>query len=233
MPATRGSGAVEDERLDAVVLTGGDPVEPALAALLPPGALVVAADSGLHLAGSLGLVVDLVVGDFDSVAPDVLDAAVAHGARVERHPTAKDHTDLELALGAAVREGARRVVVVGGAGGRLDHFLANAFLLASPALAGVAIEAYIGPAHLHVVHGGQPPVELHGRSGSLVTLLPGCGTARGVCTDGLLFALHGEDLAAGTTRGVSNVMVDPIATVGLADGTLLVVQPDGGSGALT
>ena len=44
-----------------VVLAGGDP-EPTPSVPLPGGAYVIAADSGLHLAGRLGLIVDLVVG---------------------------------------------------------------------------------------------------------------------------------------------------------------------------
>lgn len=216
----------------AVVVAGGDPVDGSLRALLPDDALVVAADSGLHHAAVLGLVADIVVGDLDSVDAGALHAAEVAGARVERHPEAKDETDLELAVGVALREGARRVVVVGGAGGRLDHFLANAFLLASPALASVEIEAFFAGARVQVTHGGRPAVELHGRSGSLVTLLPVCGAAEGVVTEGMLYPLRGEVLRPGTTRGVSNVLVDPVATVALAIGTLLVVQPDSGTGVI-
>jgi len=77
----------------AVVLAGGDPVAPGLRGLLPEGATVIAADSGLHQAKLLGIEVDVVVGDLDSVEPAALALAEAAGARVERHPTAKDETD--------------------------------------------------------------------------------------------------------------------------------------------
>ena len=59
---------------------------------------MIAADSGLDHATALGFAVDLVVGDLDSADPAAVDAAVAAGAAVERHPEAKDATDLELAL---------------------------------------------------------------------------------------------------------------------------------------
>lgn len=213
---------MEPDRRPVVVLTGGDPVGPEVARELPAGAFVIAADSGLAQAGPLGLTVDLAVGDFDSVDPAVLDAAIAAGCRVERHPAAKDRTDLELALRAARDRGAGRVVVVGAGGGRIDHFLANVLLLAGADFAGLSVEALIGPARLLVV---RSRVELDGGPGDLVTLLALGGPARGVRTDGLVYPLRGEDLLAGSTRGVSNEMAGRRATVSLAAGTLLVVLP--------
>ena len=94
---------------------------------------------------------DVVVGDLDSVSPAALDAAGAAGARVVRHPTAKDATDLELALDEAVALGAQRVLVVASAEGRLDHLLASLLLLGSQRYAGVEIDALVGDALVHVV----------------------------------------------------------------------------------
>src|SRR5437867_727455 len=95
-----------------VVFAGGDPVDPRLRSAVPADATVVAADAGLHHAQALGVAVDIVVGDLDSVDPERLAAAVAQGARVERHPAAKDFTDLELAFQVADRLGARDLLVV-------------------------------------------------------------------------------------------------------------------------
>jgi thiamine pyrophosphokinase len=211
----------------AIVLAGGDPVEPRVSDLLPADAFVVAADSGVHLAEVLGLRVDCIVGDFDSADPAAVDAAVAGGAAVEQHPVDKDATDLELALVAAQERGAEHVVVVGGSGGRFDHLLANVALLAHARFAGLRIEALVGEARVTVVRGGGAPTSIGGAPGDLVSLLPAGGDARGVTTEGLRFPLHAEALAAGTTRGVSNVLVEVPAFVSLEEGTLLVVQPFG------
>ena len=213
-----------EERL-VLLFTGGEPVDAALAARLPDADLVIAADSGLAAAVALGRRVDLVVGDLDSADPAMVDAARADGAEVERHPVAKDETDLELGLAAAVVRGATHVVVVGGYGGRLDHFLANALLLASPRFASTRIEAFVGTALLTVVRGRA---ELRGSVGELVSLLAVGGPAVGVRTEGLEYPLCGEQLDAGGTRGVSNVFVAERAAVSLERGVLLAVQPDGG-----
>jgi thiamine pyrophosphokinase len=209
-----------------VVVAGGDPVDAAdlvRVPAVPDAAGTIVADSGLALADALGLVVDLVVGDLDSVDPAALDRAVAAGAAVERHPTAKDATDLELALDAAVVRDATRIVVLGGHGGRLDHFLANVAVLSAPAYAGVEIVAHIGPATITIV---RDHAVLHGRVGDIVSLLPQHGPARGVSTEGMRYPLHLEPLAPGSTRGVSNVFDRAVATVSVQTGVLAVVQPE-------
>jgi thiamine pyrophosphokinase len=208
----------------ALVFAGGDPVDGDVAARLPQsGVTVVAADSGVEHALAIGRDVDLVIGDFDSADPAAVDAAVAGGAEVRRYPADKDQSDLELALHAARAGGARRVIVVGGYGGRLDHFLANALLLASPSFADLDIEALVGDALITVIH---REARLTGAPGALCSLLAVGGTARGVRTRGLRFPLDTEDLLPGSTRGVSNEFSEPVATVSLDLGALLAVQPD-------
>lgn len=205
-----------------IVLTGGNPASPLIADRLPEAGMVIAADSGLENAFGLGLHVDLVVGDFDSVDRSTLEEARAAGARIEQHPEAKDRTDLAIALDAALEQAPARVIVVGGHGGRLDHLLANALLLASPAYAKLRIDAFMGTAHVHVV---RDEARLEGIRGELISLLPAHGPAHGVSTTGLLYRLDRETLASGSSRGVSNEFVDPHATVSVEKGCLLAVQP--------
>jgi thiamine pyrophosphokinase len=210
-----------EERL-VLLFTGGEPVDPGIEGLLPGADLVIAADSGLAAAVALGRRVDLVIGDLDSAEPAMVQAAESAGADVERHPVAKNETDLELGLVAALHRGATHVVVVGGYGGRLDHFLANALLLASPRFATTRIEAYMGAARVTVV---RDRASLLGSVGDLVSLLAVGGPATGVRTEGLEYPLRGEQLDAGSTRGVSNVFAAPSAAVSLENGVLLAVQP--------
>ena len=89
----------------AVVVIGGLPIAKSVAKYLPKNDYVIAADSGLHSAIDLGLRVNLVIGDMDSVDPALLVAAEANGVTVQRMPRDKDATDTELALLAAVAHG--------------------------------------------------------------------------------------------------------------------------------
>jgi len=209
--------------MEALVFAGGDPLDHRWVDALPRDAHVVAADSGLEQVHAQGLTAHLLVGDMDSVRTETREQAVERGTIVEQHPTDKDATDLELALAAAKAAGATRMLVVGAGGGRLDHFLANVLLLAAPDWAGIEVHALIGPAHVVIV---RDHTMLYGAAGSIVSLLPAGGPARGITTTGLRWPLRDENLRPGTTRGVSNEMTDLIATVALGDGVLVAVQPD-------
>jgi len=211
-------------RAAIIVMGGVRPDVDLAAALETEQVLVIAADSGAVHARSAGLAIDIAVGDFDSIPPALLDELETAGVRVERHPVAKDATDLELAIDVAIREGADVITIVGGHGGRVDQSFANAFVLASPAYAHISMHAILDSALVSVVHGGGG-VTFIGAPGDVVTILPLHGDAVGVRTEGLEYPLHGETLQSGTTRGVSNVLLDREATVSLEGGTVLVVRP--------
>lgn len=203
---------------DVVVVASG----PGPGLTVPTAGTVVAADGGLDRALALGLDVDIVIGDLDSVSPAALAAAEAAGARVVRHPEAKDATDLELALDEAVALDARRVLVVASADGRLDHLLASTLLLGAERYASIEIDALVGDALVHVVRGER---EISGTPDEIVSLVAVGGPAEGVTTSGLAFPLAVETLHPGSTRGVSNVFLGDEARIRIASGVLLAVRP--------
>jgi thiamine pyrophosphokinase len=211
-------GSCVQQQTVVVVAGGGAPEAPLPG--LPAGATVIAADGGVDRAYALGLHVGVAIGDFDSVTAEGLARAEAEGARIERHPAAKDATDLELALDAAIALGPARILVVGSGGGRLDHLLGSVALLADERYAGTQVDALLGHSTVSVVRGSRT---LAGAEGDLVSLIPVHGAAEGVTTEGLAYPLRGETLPAGTSRGISNVLSAPRARVTLERGCLLVV----------
>jgi thiamine pyrophosphokinase len=203
---------------DVVVVASG----PGPDVAVPDGGTVIAADGGLDRAAALGLEVDVLVGDLDSVSPAALARAESAGTRIVRHPVAKDATDLELALDEALALGARRVLVIASAGGRLDHLAASLLLLGAERYAELELDALVGDALVHVVRSART---LRGTPGELLTLLPLGDGAEGVTTSGLEYPLDGETLGPGSTRGVSNVFTSAEARVTLAEGILLAIRP--------
>lgn len=206
-----------------VATTAGLP-EPARRALERLRAdLVVAADSGLHLATSLGWSPGLVIGDMDSVDPGALAHAVASGAEVRRHPVDKEATDLELALETVLAEEVDSVTVVGSDAGRMDHLIGGVLTLAAPRFSRMRVDAWLGGVHVCVVRDAR---QIMGRPGDPVSLLAVNGAARGVRTSGLRWPLYGELLEPGTSRGVSNEFLDDVAHVSIDDGCVVVVVPE-------
>lgn len=185
--------------------------------------MCIAADSGIDHARALGRVPDLAVGDFDSVTDEGLAWATDAGTTIERHPAAKEETDLELALGLAIDDDPDRIVVAGIGGGRLDHLLANFQVLASRRFDAVPIDALVDTSLVSVVHHQR---RLTGDVGELISLLPMNGDAEGVTTVGLGYPLRDESLRSGNSRGISNYFEVSEAAVTVASGTLLAVQPE-------
>jgi thiamine pyrophosphokinase len=219
----------------ALILADGETASRAAIEAAWPGALegvdlVIAADGGARHAAALGVTVGRWVGDGDSLPPSDLERLRAGGTPIELYEHDKDESDTELAIRAAVREGAVDIIVVGGFGGpRLDHALANVALLAHPLLrgrTGVLVDAAARVRLVRAPGADGEPVEmrLDGRIGDLVSLLPFGVEAERVRTDGLRYPLNDETLEVGAARGLSNVRLSEHASFVLGGGLLLVVE---------
>jgi len=202
-----------------LIFAGGDSPSGSLTEELPEADLIVAADSGYDLALRAGYAVDVLVGDMDSIQTEVIPGHVI----VERHPPDKDATDLELAMAKVLVERPVRLVVVGGAGGRVDHEIATAQLLCSERWDAIdEVDWVTDRGWAHVVKGRRI---IHGDPGAVISLIPVGGTAGGVYTKGLRWDLNDATMPSGTTWGVSNEFTGPVADIRIGSGCLLAVVP--------
>ena len=209
-----------------IVAIGGDAPDPAWQRFAAPDATVVAADGGARHVRAVGGHIDVVVGDLDSLDAEEVRAIVEAGGHVRQHPRHKEETDFELALQFACdHKPITTLLVVGGSGGRIDHYAANLAVLSGTRTRSVVVRAVMGDTFVSVIRPGIP-TELDGSPGDLVTLLAMHGAAGRVATQGLLYPLDHEDLAAGSARGISNVMMSSVAQVAIETGVLLAFQPD-------
>ncbi|HEV8516614.1 MAG TPA: thiamine diphosphokinase [Candidatus Limnocylindrales bacterium] len=195
--------------------------------------LVIAADGGAPKAVSLGLSPHVVVGDADSIDAAELARLESAGTRIRLYPTAKDASDTELGLAEAVGAGATVVTILGALGGlRFDHAIANVLLLALDRFSGCEVTLLDGTTRVRLIRAGpsgeRGEIALRGRVGELVSLFP-LGEAHGLLSEGLEYPLRDEPLAAGTTRGLSNVRLEAEARISLAGGRLLIVETTQGA----
>jgi thiamine pyrophosphokinase len=188
---------------------------------------VLAADGGAARCLAAGVRPDRVIGDLDSLGAEARTRLEGLGVDIEVAEPAKDESDMELCLWAALRLGATRITILGALGlDRPEHSIANLLLLADPRLVGVAvvilgrgsIVSRIGSAD------GPGQASLAGRPGDYVSLFPLGAAASGVTTSGLRFPLRGETLTLGPSRGLSNELLGSEAQVSTERGCLLVVQ---------
>ncbi len=82
--------------------------------------LIICADSGYVYAEQLGVVPDIVLGDFDSYSGKFSD-----NAEIYRSNPEKDDTDTLLAVKTAISRGCNEITLYGALGKRFDHTFAN------------------------------------------------------------------------------------------------------------
>lgn len=183
--------------------------------------LMICCDGGArHLAGA-GLVPDVLIGDMDSLLPEQRELYEQQGAQLIRYPTGKDFTDTALALDYALGLRPERIQIWGALGGRIDHALANLFLLIRGKEAGVAVclldeygETFV-PLHDAVFENAE---------GCLVSLLALSSRVEGVSLEGFAYPLEEGTFELSESRGVSNIIVSGRARIHVRSGHLLVVR---------
>ena len=184
-----------------------------------PSDLIIAADSGLNHAKTLGLTPSVVVGDYDSLgqAPQV-DANV----EVITHPAEKNETDTQLAVGLALTRGADDIHIIGGLGGRLDHTLSNLAIL----------EELTAKKVRCVIEDGQNRVRLLSsdstilpRSGyTYVSLLALDPIVKGVEIEGVKYPLKNEKLSRTFQYAVSNEITGNVAFIAVKKGGVYIIE---------
>ena len=189
-------------------------------AMLRPDDTIVCADGGTHHTLALRLQPSLVIGDLDSMAPDIRKL-IGQKAKVIQHPQDKNETDLELALHYALEQKPDSILIVGALGNRLDQTLGNIALLSDPRLAALDVRLDDGVEEAFFC---RKAVEVAGRRGDLVSLVPWGEAVESVRTEGLRWPLLDETLYSEKTRGISNEMSGPRAHVSMTSGLLLIVH---------
>ncbi len=205
--------------MKAVILAGGDLiVRPNILEMLAGEPFIVAADSGLHHAVTLGLTPAAIVGDFDSVHPEVLvQFPDVPKKSYSRH---KDLLDLEIALGVVLEKGATSIHILGAIGGRFDQSLAALFIAARFKREGIDIS----------LHGQQDIYFLRGPESQRYALPVGQGFSLLSLVDSSLVSLSNAAyplnefvLEYGVGLGVSNEVKTSPLTVSVHEGLVVVV----------
>lgn len=189
------------------------------------GMRVIAADGGSRHAAALGLHIDDMVGDADSLTSEERETLHQGGSRFHLAPPDKDESDLELALLLAAREGVSEICILGALGGRLDMMMANILLLTLPRLMAIDVRIWHGQQTAWLIR--PPGDDIAGAPGDTLSLIPLGGNALNVSTEGLAYPLEDGILLFGPARGVSNVLTNSKVTVRFREGLLLAVHTPG------
>ncbi|MGE5380041.1 MAG: thiamine diphosphokinase [Methylocystaceae bacterium] len=185
--------------------------------------LIIAADGGGNYMEALGLTPDLIIGDMDSVATDLIEIFATRGTEVRIFPPEKNYTDAQLALRAAVDRHADEITILGGIGDRLDHTWSTIMSTLPLAATGIKISFFHPHQSIYVM---TRPISLVGSPGQIVSLLA-LTPVSGVTTHNLQYPLKAAELFPDKPYAVSNVMLKSEASIEITSGVLMVVHITG------
>lgn len=184
---------------------------------------VIAADKGLEVLDKLCIKPDYIIGDFDSVANDLINSYSKD--RIIKLNPQKDFTDTEAAVRLAIDKGTDLITIAGATGTRIDHVLANINLLMHPLKAG--IPAYIQDENNRIrLIDKNTDFNRKECFGDNISLLPYSDEVTGVTLKGFFYPLNKKTLSRYNelSLGISNKMVTETCTIEIEKGILIVIE---------
>ncbi len=186
-----------------------------------PGDYLVGVNGGTRHCLAMGHRPDVIIGDLDSLDPDLQTESREQAVPILQFPARKAHTDLDLAMGHVVETGIQAAVLLGLWGGRLDQSVANLLLLANYRDR-LDITMVTEDETAQLLGSGQA-LTVTNRAGAIASILPLSAQVEGVTLVGMEYPLENALLPFGTTLGISNVIRRPQASVSIRRGLLLVI----------
>lgn len=219
----RGDGAVETTKGPAAarrcVIVGGADIGryDCIRARLRENDFYICCDSGLKHREELGIVPDLIVGDFDSYEnPSLPTETIVL-------PCEKDDTDTAFAVKTALSRGAQDFLLIGCAGGRMDHTLGNLSLLLLLDGRGKRAVLLDDFSEMEIVSSDRP-AQIEDRY-AYFSLLSIGGAARNITISGAKYPLFNAEITSENQYGISNeVLPGGTAEVSLREGRLLLIK---------
>ena len=198
----------------AVIIAGGSITDhQGMRELIKPSDFVVCADYGYAHAQRMGIHIDAVIGDFDSLG------YVPQHENLRVLPIKKDMTDTQSAIDYARDKGYKDFLLMACTGTRMDHTLANILLLRTMPERGESGCMVDEHNRIYVL---QQRIAVEGFAGATLSLIP-LEDCYGITTQDLEYPLYNAYIPMGSTLGISNVMLKDTACVTLTKGMMLLI----------
>ncbi len=208
--------------MKCVIIANGDlEYSDDMAGIIRQARLIVCADGGARHLKALNILPHAIIGDFDSASPEDQLFFKEKKIKTISYPSRKNETDSELCISWALLNKATDITLLGVTGTRLDHTLANIYLLKK--LAELHIPARIINKN-NTIQIVTDYIELKGQPGDFLSILPITEKAAGITLKGLEYPLVDATMEMGSCLGISNVFKEMIATVSVREGLLMVIQ---------
>lgn len=213
--------------MKTLIISGGNiEVDLALKILKEPFDHIIGVDGGLRFCYEQGIVPTRIVGDFDTLSPDLLKWYKEHTKiEIREFNPVKDDTDTQIAVELALSLGSSRITILGGTGTRIDHVLGNIQVLYYPFQKGVECLLLDSNNRIQLIQ-GRHCIRKDEQYGKYFSLIPFTTDVTGVTLKGAKYPLnrHHFTVLGSGSLGVSNEIVDDQVEILTESGILILIE---------
>lgn len=183
--------------------------------------LIIAADGGAEFLVSQKIYPQVLIGDFDSISNKTL-RILKEKSKILQYPTVKNETDSELALDYCIENNYDTVVMINAQNGRLDHTLANIFLIEKFIKNGISLSFINRDNKIFVLH-DYDEIEFKSQRKKKISLIPLTERVHVESISGFEYKLENKILYRSNTQGISNNAISEVLNVKISSGILLII----------
>jgi len=201
-----------------LICNGSAPSYKFLKRLIKNYDVIACADGGANIAFKFKILPGFVIGDLDSIKPDVKSFFEERKVEIIYDPD-QDSTDIEKSVRFLISRGFTHIDIISAIGDRIDHNLGNLSVLVN----------YHDRAKLKIIDETmeiffvKDKISFEANKGDLISLVPLCAKAYGVKTTGLKYKLNNETLIF-SGRGISNVATGRRVSIEIRKGGMFVFR---------
>ena len=183
---------------------------------------IICADGGANHTYNMKIKPNFIIGDLDSVKEEVRIYYKNSDVKFEKFPAKKNETDTELCIYLAQKLNATNIDFLGALGGRIDHMIANINLLYYVKMQGIIPRIISDNEEIYIVDNDE--VEIYGKKGDVISVIPINGDAKYVTLSNLEYPLENYNMKFYLPLGISNVMIENKCKIKVDEGSLLVIK---------
>ena len=187
---------------------------------------IIGVDGALKFCKEQNIVPTRIVGDFDTLDPEILTWYQTHTQiEIRQFNPVKDATDTQIAIELAMELGSRKITLIGGTGTRLDHVLGNIQSLYLALEKGVDCEILDEHNRIRLIQ-GEYRIKKAEQYGKYVSLIPFTTDVNGVTLEGLKYPVQDQHFTVQGSGGfgVSNEIAADEARISLKQGIFIMIE---------
>ena len=181
---------------------------------------ILCADGGVRHSMKIDFIPNSVIGDFDSIDEKSREFIKENNIPVIKYPVEKNETDTELALLHLISIGCNDITLIGVTGSRLDHTLANIYLLEKLLLENIKGKIVDDNNTIYLINDF---IKLE-KKDNYVSIIPISNEGVIVTLKGFYYPLEEELVEFNSTLGISNRIIDEFGEIKITKGEALIIE---------